>query len=441
MSVILNPSSAPAGEPQQPLPGIVPPSPKKRSFLKPFFVVLVILGVAGAAYWQWLRPKPKPTAQVAVVAKTEKVVSGPIARTIRVAGQTSARTYANITAPRLQGPDSRTSMILLKLAPSGSYVKKGDVIVQIDAQNMQDRLDDLRDSVQQSKNDYDKKVAQQSVDWGNLQQTMKVAKANWDKAIKDAQATEVKTDIDRELLKLAVDEAAARYKQQSEDLANEKTSEAAELKIADISRTQNQLHYEQGQRNVEKFTIKTPMDGLAVVQLTFRAGDMSPILIGDQVQPGQPVAKVVDPKSMQVEAVINQAAATEFRIGQSVRVGLDAFPDLKFKGSVYSIGALAVGTGRIRTVPIKIAIEGSDQRLIPDLSAYGDVTIEKADNVLQVPRAAIRSDNGKPYVFVKTGEETTGAVFEKRDVKLGIQNDMYVAVLEGLKEGEEVRVN
>ena len=446
MSVMSNPAPASPTLPQPPLPGVVPPSPKRSSFVGFALIILVVLGVSAAAYFVWLKPKPQQgLAELVSASKTAKAFVGPLARTVRVAGQTSARGYATIVAPRLQGPDARSSMILLKLAPSGSRVKKGEVVVQIDPQSAVDRLDDLRESVQQARNSYDKTKANQAVEWENLQQTMRVAKANWDKAIKDAQAAEVQTVNIQELLKLSVEESSARYKQQEKDLANQKISEEAAMRISTISLQQNQLHYEQGQRNIEKFTIRTPIDGLAVTQTTYRNGTMTTVALGDQVSPGSSILKVVDPDSMQVEAVINQTEAMQLRIGQQVRVGLDAFPDLTFPGKVYSIGALAVGnsTGSyyLRNVPVRIAIEGSDPRLIPDLSAFGDVTVGKAENVVQVPRSAVRSENGQPYVFVKAGQQSGGAVFEKRPVKVGMKNGTHAAILEGLKEGEEVRVD
>ena len=86
---------------------------------------------------------------------------------------------------------------------------------------------------------------------------------------------------------------------------------------------------------------------------------------------------------MQVEGSVNQAESSEFRVGQVAKIKFDAFPGMEFNGKVYSIGALAAGGLRsasayIRNVPIRVKIEGSDPRLIPDLSASADVVIEKA---------------------------------------------------------------
>ncbi|MCX6638495.1 MAG: hypothetical protein NT090_25860, partial [Acidobacteria bacterium] len=191
-----------------------------------------------------------------------KVVSGTLERTIRVAGQTSARNYANIIAPLLRGPDSRNSLILLKMVKSGTPVKKGDLLAQIDAQSAQDHIDDTKDTVQQSQNDVKKRLAEQAVEWENLQQTVRVAKAEFDKAVKEAQAAEVRTVVDQELLKLSVEEYEARYKQAMADVPFKKESQRAELHILEITGIRQDRHLERHVVDIKKYTILSPMNGM-----------------------------------------------------------------------------------------------------------------------------------------------------------------------------------
>jgi hypothetical protein len=186
--------------------------------------------------------------------------------------------------------------------------------------------------------------------------------------------------------------------------------------------------------------MKAPMAGLVVMQQIFRGGEMAQIQQGDQVTPGQALMKIVDPASMQVEASISQSQSGYLRIGQQATVGLDAFPELRLRGRVYSIGALATRGHResyfVRSVPVRVVLEGADPRVIPDLSAWADIEIERADNVLLLPREAVHADNGQAVVFVKKADQ-----FEKRDVALGLGNHVQVAVLEGLRAGEEVALS
>src|SRR5207253_11394425 len=117
----------------------------------------------------------------------------------------------------------------------------------------------------------------------------------------------------------------------------QQTSFSAELRILEITAIRQRRRIERHQRDVVKFTIMAPMDGLAVMSPIFRGGDFGQVDQGDQLGPGQLFMKVVDPMSMQLEAKANQVETSELRIGQSVTIRLDAFPGLEFNGTVYSI--------------------------------------------------------------------------------------------------------
>ena len=405
--------------------------------------ILLLLAIAavggGTAYLlsgKTSNPKPDAASDLQVV----KTAPTTIQRVLRLSGQTSARKYFNVTAPMLRGPESGKALVLIKLVKSGAPVKKGELIAQIDAQATEDHLDDVRDQVRQAQNDIVKRKAEQAVEWENLQQTLRQAKADAEKAKLDAQPAGILTDIERELLQLNVEETAARYKQLQENLKFQRTAYEAEIRILEITKERQQRHQDRHEGDLTKYTIYAPMDGLAVMQPIFRGGEMGQIQEGDQVGPGQLFLRIVDPRSMQVEARANQAESSALRIGQKVTVRLDAFPGKQFSGSIYSIGALAVSgwlqNYYIRNIPVNITIDGSDPLLIPDLSASGDVVIEQADNVLAVPLKAVRHTNGKATVLVKQGDS-----LQEREVTLGIEDEKRVAVTSGLSAGEEVRIN
>jgi multidrug resistance efflux pump len=328
----------------------------------------------------------------------------------------------------------------MKLAASGSIVKKGEVVAQIDAQSIQDHIDDLNDTIEAAQADVNKRQAEQAIEWENLQQTLRVAKADYDKARLDARGAEVKTDIEKQLLQLSLEEAEAAYKQQQADLKFKKTAHEAELKILQITMERHVRHRDRHSLDLKRFTMIAPMSGLVVMSPIFRNGDLAQFQLGDRVFPGQGFMKIVDTKSMQVEASMNQAESSELRIGQPARIHLDAFPGMEFKGHIYSVGALAVSGWRqnyyIRTVPVRSAIDGYDPKLIPDLSASADILIDRAENKSIVPLSAVHQENGTKYAYVKTGE-----TFEKRKIELGLTNDTHAVVTAGLTPGDEVKVN
>ncbi|HZO55215.1 MAG TPA: HlyD family efflux transporter periplasmic adaptor subunit [Bryobacteraceae bacterium] len=433
------------GKPQpvkiQPVPSPVQtaPAPPAGGGWAKWIAALVVLGViaGGVFYWQRQKAAAQQSAAVVSIVPTVKVTTGDLETSIRLTGQTSSLLSVSMIAPKLTGPESGREMILLYMAKSGVRVKKGEVVAQIDAQSLKDHIEDVNDDVQQANSDIRKRQAEQAIDFENLNQTLRVAKANLDKARLERKGGETRTVIDQELLKLAEEEAEAAYNQQVHDVDQKKIIYAAELKILEYTRERHVRHRDRHASDVDRFTMRAPMDGLAVSQPIFRSGEWATIQQGDQVNPGQLFMKVVTPEKMQVEATINQAESEEFRIGQEARISIDAFPGLTLPGKIYSISAIAAGGWRqnnyIRTIPVRVTIAGYDPRLIPDLSGSVDVVLSKAQNVTKIPRSALQGDSGSNYVFVKNGP-----TWERRTVTVGVSNLTHVAVSTGLQPGEEV---
>jgi hypothetical protein len=133
---------------------------------------------------------------------------------------------------------------------------------------------------------------------------------------------------------------------------------------------------------------------------------------------------------------VNQQDVPPLQVGQPVAVQLDAYPDLHMSGKLSQLPAIGVVSNmsaKVHTFTILFSIEGSDPKLLPDLSAAVDVELERVPNSLIVPRDALLKENGKYFVQVQNGNGT-----EKHEVTLGSMNEVEVAVLSGVQAGDVV---
>lgn len=435
MSVLPRPT--PTVPETRPVTAPTPAVPERKRRRWPWLVVVAasVLVVAWLGYQLWLRPKvPVPVAPAG--PPTAKVFVGPLERTIRVTGITSSIRYVNIRAPEQRGGE-RQPQLLLELVPSGTRVKQGDVVARIDDQQLRDHIDDVQATIDTAWADVRKRKAEQEVELGTLQQNLLVLQSDLEKWKLEAKTAEVRTVIDQELLKIGIEEAEARVREAQEEIRIKKQAQEAELKVLEITARRHEQHRARHEHDLERYTVLAPMDGLAVRQPIFRGGQMQLVREGDQVFPGMLFLRIMDVDRMQLEAQVNQVDASLLRIGQPARVGLDAFPDLVLKGRVESIGSLAKEVGTqvqyVRTIPVKIRIEGKHPQLIPDLSGYADIVVTRKENVTQVPLAAVHQEQGETYVWVQQGQR-----YERRPVVLGMKNYTHAEVLSGLKEGETV---
>src|SRR5215471_392785 len=313
MSAIFNPSplETPAGvRPAPTVPaGAAPPSRWK------WWVALGVIALAAAAAYLVLRGSAQqPAAQETM--RTAKVYVGSLDCILRVTGTTAARNFASITAPMMRGPDSGRNLVLIKLATAGTVIQKGALLAEIDAQPIKDHVDDLDALVTQANADIKKRQAEQTIEMETLRQTVRAAKAALDKAKLDNGAAEIRMPIDKELLQLGIQEAEAQYKELQAELTTTAEKQRAEIRVLEYTRDRHTRHRDRHRRDVTRFTMHAPIGGLIVMQSIWRSGDFGQIQEGDQVWPGQPFMKIVDPNSMQVEARINQVESEDVHIGQ-----------------------------------------------------------------------------------------------------------------------------
>lgn len=440
MSALTQPSPQPQKGPGlQPVAPLAAPAEPKRPRRWAWLIALVAVVGAGAA-WYALRPNAQQSAPVVPVAQLAPVKVGKLVKSIRAGGQTAATDFANISAPEVRARGLDRSLTIIKLAPAGAMVKKGDIIAEFDATVLQDNLDDQRALVEVAEANLAKKIADLKVEWENFQQTLLVAKANWDKALLDLKTAEVKSGIEAEILKLAAEETEARYKQLLKDEPLRRESQQADIRALQLDVEDEKQDLVDFENDLNRFTIRAPRDGLVVLQSNFVGGEMRQVAEGEQVRPGRSFMKIVDPTRMVVEATVNQTESENFAFGQDAVIGLDAFPDLKLSGKVSGLGALATGGWRenyyIRNIPIRVTIDKFDSRVIPDLSAFADVEVRSRENGLLVPRAALSFDGDKAYVM-----RSLGGKLEKVPVTVELTNATLAAVTGGLREGDQVVLN
>lgn len=421
----------------QPSPGtplLVPaPAPPPRSKGPIFFVVILLTAVA---YW-YFRPQQQRTPVTAGIP-TVKAVHGTLASTRRIAGSITANRFANVTVPRLQAPETGRGMTLVYLADSGSMVKKGDLLAEIDSQDMRDHLDDVEAMVMQAELDLRKRKTVQVAQMEAMRQRLRGARADMLKAREDLKALEVRSAISQEQLKLSAEEYQAAYEETQAEIPLMEERLTADMNVAMVGYEQVVRHRNRHRNDLAKCRILSPIAGMVVLQTVTRNGELAQMQLGDRVTPGQPITRVVDPKSMQLDALMSQTEAELIRLGRPAVVRFDAFPSIVLHGKVRAVGSMATGGRRanyyVRRIPVRVDIADADSRVIPDLSASADVVTSSAEGLI-VPREAVAEQSGKSLVYVR--EE---AGFAPREVGIAGESNTQVAVSSGLREGEQVAV-
>ncbi len=412
-----------------------PPTFRWRGWL----IVIASIGIIVGAAW-YFRAHHASNAGVQTV-RTAIVKRADFVRSLRVHGVVEAMQSYSIAAPRLAGQRGQDygSLIITKLIPGGTKVQPGDVLVEFDRQNQMknalDRQADYNDYLEQIKKKLADQAAAAAADATELKQAENAVQA----ASLELKKNEVVSKIDAEKNHQTLEEAKARLQQLRETFELKKRARQADLHVLEIQRDRARLSMIYAQKNAEKLVIKSRLAGVVVLGSMWRAGTMGEVQEGDSVDAGRPIMQVIDPSAMQVRARVNQADVAYLHEGALLRIGLDAYPELSFGGKVESIGAIgltSVMSQRVHTFTVLFSVQGSDPRLMPDLSAAVDIELQRVPSVLLAPRDAIATDKSGPYIVVKNGSAT-----ERHEVKLGAMSDSEVVIESGIDEGATVLRN
>jgi HlyD family secretion protein len=408
----------------------------KRSVLAVLAVVSAIGIAAGAIA---MRPAARAAESSGPDTGSTVVKRVDFVRSVRLAGTVEAVQATTIAAPRLAG-QNQNSLVIMRLIKAGTTVKPGDPLVEFDRQeqirNALDRKAELNDFDQQIK----KRLADEAAAKASDDSTLKQAESTLERARLELLKNDMLPKLQAEKNTLAFEEAQAKLKQLQETYNLKREAAAADIRIIEIRRARAEATMKQAEGNAERMLIASPLPGVAVIKTTFKnGGNMVEFMEGDEVRPGQAVIEVVNPAVMRVRARVNQADMNELRQGQPVRVGLDAYPDLSFSGTVDQIspiGQQSTLSPKVRNFIVLVLVNGAHPNLMPDLTASLDVQLDRISGALVVPRDAVVVEGEHAYVRVKRGGS-----FERQDVTLGPMNTHEVVVNTGLQEGVTVARN
>jgi multidrug resistance efflux pump len=299
----------------------------------------------------------------------------PIQNVLRLRGMTAAVEARSVQAPLIAGQQVGT-LTITKLTPSGTRVRRGDLLVEFDRQA---QLRDIVDKEAQSDDQNEKVIEEQAKEAAaRAKDETEINQAEHDlaKAKLEMEKVELMSRIDAEKAQETLDEAEATLAQLKQTFDLKRKAAQASIRILEIQRDRTRETMLHAQANSALMEIRAPIDGIVVLNTIWKQGNMGEVQEGDQVRPGVPFMQVVDPAVMEVRVPVNQEDLLALKIGERARVHLDAYSDLVLPGELESIDPMGTPgdfSSRLRKFSATFSIAGHDPRLMPDLSAAVDV--------------------------------------------------------------------
>lgn len=379
--------------------------------------------------WYFTRKDPTKVESVKVPVKFGQFIID-----VSTTGELEAKSSENIYGPEnLRSLQIWSDIRINQLIPEGTLVDSGDFVASLDQTEVMSKLKDLESELEKLESQYTKTMLDTSLNlraarndlinlkFGLEEQQIKVEQSKF-----EPPAVQRQEEINLDKARRAYDQAVENYSLRLEKSKAEMQEVSATLEQA-RRRRQRMLDI------LKQFTVYAPKPGMIIYRRDWRGRKTetgSTVSSWDNV-----VALLPDLSRMITKTYVNEIDISKVRVGQPVKISIDAFPEREYSGTVNdvaNIGEQRPGSDA-KVFEVIISVNESDTIMRPAMTTKNIIITEQIDSVLFIPIEALHSNDSVSYVFKETGMRTA-----KKQVKPGQANNNEIIILEGLQKGDEV---
>lgn len=336
------------------------PSQSKKNRLKKWLFILALIPVTALLLFFWQRTQASNT----MAFKTKEATQGDLTVTVTATGNLQPTNQVDV--------GSELSGIVKSVeADYNSRVKIGQVLAKLDTTLLQAQVIQTRAALESAQ----AKVLQTQATFqekrNNLERLQKIRDLTNGKVPAQSDLIAAQAALDRAI----ADEAGAK---------------------ADVAQAQATLQTKQ--TDLSKAIIRSPINGVVLVR---------------NVEPGQTVAASLQAPvlftlaenlaQMELRVDVDEADIGQVLEGQEARFTVDAFPNRTFRGRITQVRNGAKTLNGVVTYETILTVDNSDLSLRPGMTATAEIIVQKVQNALLVPNAALRFSPQD-----KTNSETNG---------------------------------
>lgn len=280
----------------------------------------------------------------------------------------------------------------------GDAVKKGELIAQIDDREILANIRNTGATIESLKRDLDAKEAQYSYSKTNYEREVSLLEKEYT----------TKDSVDK--AKREVDVAYAQV-----EFGKAKVKEAAEkLKALEVSLSYTKIY--------------APISGYVSAVST---------QLGETVVSGLSAAiliTIIDPTKLEMWIYVDETDIGRTKPGMKIEYWVDTYRDKRFSGKIDMIYPQPEIKDNIVYYLAIVKIDPKDTVFLrPEMTTHVRIIVEEKQNVLVVPNNAVRFEEGKTVVYLKSKDKT-----RLQQVTPGIRDDRFTEIISGLKEGETI---
>jgi len=364
---------------------------------------------------------------------TVKVKKGTFPIEVTTTGELFAKSSEKIRGPQSLPQLQIYSVKILKLVQEGTKVDSGDFVAILDQSELTSKMKEIESNRDKALTQLTQRQLDSSLNLRrlrdeqiNMKYDLEQKKTIKDQSIYEPPATRRQAEIEMEKAQRTLEQAEKSYTLQYR-------KEVANMDDANSTYTQAQQKLEQMQDKIKHFTIFAPKKGMVIYTRDWNGRQQEGSSVntwGDFT-----VAELPDLSKMISRTYVNEIDISKVKVGQDVRIGIDAFPDKKFTGKVTQVANVGeqLPNSNAKVFEVNILINEFDSIMRPSMTSKNTIVTASINNVIFAPIEAVISNDTVTYVFKKDG----GRVI-KQQVIAGESNDNEIILKAGVKENDEL---
>jgi RND family efflux transporter MFP subunit len=351
-------------------------------------------------------------------------------------GELEAKTSKDIEGPTEMRSLGIWQVKIANLVPEGSVVKKGDFIAELDKTEIATKIKDAESELEKIQSQYEQirldttlTLRQARDDLNNLDFQLKEKQIIVEQSTYEPPATIRQVNLDLEKTKKSMEQLQSNYQ-----IKRQQSAAKMQEISASLNQTKNKL---QNLMNLmAQFSITAPEAGMVIYERDWNGKKKA---VGATISAWEPtVATLPDLNTMISKTYVNEVDIRKLKVGQTVDVSLDAFPEKKLTGKVTTVANVGEQMPKYdsKVFEVIVQVNEKDTTLRPAMTTSNKIIVGKLKNVLSVPLDAIHTFEGNSFVYVRGGMGVS-----KKQIKTGVANENSTVVTAGLAEGDEIFLN
>lgn len=408
---------------------------KKRVFTISFLSVVAIL-VAFGGYW--LFGALFDVDRTIPPEKLARVETGSIARSVVATGKVEPLSKVDIKS-------KASGLIKYLYVSTGDRVREGQLLVELDKETLEAQLKEAMAVLGSAESHLQEMESQDKTLRANLR------KAQLEAENRDYEFLAAEHKRQRELFKQGLisqsDFDGIEQRMKSAEVAQKALYAAVAVRQAEIeqnSRTiekaraaviQAQAQFERAEENLKYASIRSPIGGV-VLSREVEVGDA----VSSILQLGSNATLIMtlgDVQELYIKGKVDETDIGLVKVGQPVRVTVDAYKGRTFRGKVFQIAPMGVEKDNVTRFEARVSILNDLELLKVNMSANAEIILEEHHKVLLIPESSLIY-NEKQATFVEIPDASSETGRRRVAVKTGLGNGSQTELLSGLKPGEQV---